>query len=261
MWHPTCSDRPPFGHGGVACCACTSGAGGAALGPVINPIAHAFANWRCTLCGWMPLVRCVWAYALTPPPAARSLGKQSGSAAHNPCCRAGWHLELAPWLACTSKQSAPWGGQRMPAGGNPLPLVRGVYRLALSLPRLPVLWRAVGVRWRCSSGGGLAGAVAHHRPHSAGHCELALHAAWVPGGCLLGRECLVPLRGASGASPSPSSGCATLGQAVGARCRKAVGAGVLAPGPGTDPFACMPFDAYRSALGQEVSRGGLLLPC
>ena len=107
--------------------------------------------------------------------------------------------------------------------------------------------------WLWMRGG--AGVGTRHQPHSARSCVLWGRHEGAPGGRLL------PGCGASGFWRSPTPDCPPSGRAAGAHYPLAVGGGVQAWGPVTNPTACALASWLCVLRGrQEGARGGRLLP-
>ena len=110
--------------------------------PITSPTACALANRRCALWGRREgIPRGVWGQALPLPPlpvlGADSRGPLPTCSGHG-CAGVGtWHCPFG--LLALRGVACRGGGGRLPQGGGPLTLVRGVWCQALSLSGLPVL--------------------------------------------------------------------------------------------------------------------------
>ena len=191
-----------------------------------------------------------------PPPAARPLGRQSGSAPLVFWARGVRVLVLHQLHSARTREFGSrimGAARRRPGGGNsclregcpgfgtlPPPTARplGVQpgpAAPFPGPREVRVWGPArdptdhfrdrgsfgcAVRARCPSSLGAegAGVGARYQPHSACSCELALRAAEAAGGRSGGRRRLLPPLGVSGAGHYPHPGCPPFGHATGARC-------------------------------------------
>ena len=147
-------------------------------------------------------------------------------------------------LACM-----PCGGLRAAGvvggrpGGWPSTVVRGVWCLALCLPRPPVAWGGQpGLRNPYFPGAGGVRVGIQQRPHSVPSWEPALQAVGMAGGRPRGGAAPRCCEGAPGVKRSPSPGCPSVGPAARA-CRS------LAVGAGVSVWVCRPY------VGRAAGRG------
>ena len=194
-----------------------------------------------------------------PPPTARPLGGQFGSATHvlwARVCGSGGPT-LSPWPACPVGAACRGGCGGPSPGGWPATVVRGVWCQALSLSRPPVLWGGQpGIRDPCVPGCGRCGRRTQHPPHSVRPCGPALLAVgvaeWHSRGGLFHR-CEARLW--SGAPPPrtarPLGGL--LGSATHMLWARPCGCG----GPTLSPWPACPVGAACRGGGGGPSPGGV----